>query len=141
MPQQPIDEYAAALSIIDRLDDSHALLLQGNGSPPQSPPIDYAALVAADKTEASSKPTLEEVIRNNLHHFEGFARAHAKQKRAVKFVAETAERDPASIRRTFLKMYGRWDAFCQGVRSSTTPASTQAKTAEPTLGAGPITWE
>lgn len=82
----------------------------------QQTEIDYAALVAADEAEASSDSTLEQVVRDNIEHFEGFARARAKQRRAVNTIAEITQRDPASIRRTFLKVYGRWDAFSRRVR-------------------------
>lgn len=100
--------------------------------------IDYEALVAADDAEGSSKPTLEQVVRDNLRHFEGFARARAKQRKAVATIAEITERDPASVRRTFLKLYGRWDAFSRRVqangldvaavtKNSTLPAPTAGK--------------
>ena len=79
--------------------------------------IDYEALVAADKAMALLEPTVEQVVRDNLEHFEGFARASAKQSRAVKMVAESTNCDPESIRRTFLKVYGRWDAFSHRMRT------------------------
>ena len=111
------------------------------GPPPQRK-IDYAALVAADEAKASSTPTLDQIVRDNLEHFEGFARARAKQRRAVAMVAEITGSDPESVRRTFLKVYGRWDTFSRGVRAdglSDSPAATIEE--PPAVGLGPMVWE
>lgn len=103
--------------------------------------IDYAALVVADEARASSEPTLAEIVRSNLEHFEGFARAGAKQRTAVAWVADATDSDPASVRRTFLKFYGRWDAFSRGVKATAPSLYPAAKTEEPAPAPGPVVWE
>lgn len=79
--------------------------------------IDYAAEVAADEAEASSSATLVQVVRDNLRHFEGFAKARAKQRKAMAKIGEMTQRKPDSLRRTFLDVYGPWGAFSRRVRA------------------------
>lgn len=79
--------------------------------------FDFEAIVAEERARAVSTRTLEQIVRDNERNFEGFARVRALQRTAIKAIAKHEKCEPASLRRTFLKVYGNWEDFSNRVRN------------------------
>ena len=92
--------------------------------------FDYNAIVAADMAKAMVKPTLEQIVSDNLQHFEGFAQAGATLGLACEQVAGAVGCDPESLRRIFLAKQGKWAEFRARIQPSDDTVNTNQRAAE-----------